>query len=80
MSATDPTQIAAYPYAWLQPVRYDLDEYRQFVTALDGDLADLVAEQATRRRLASTRTSKLDRKQDSLADSESNLPPGTNCW
>ena len=71
MSATN-THPAAYPFAWLQPVRYDLDEYRQFVAALDGDLADLVAEYAPSRPLHPFRSGDLERD----AGVEPNLPPG----
>jgi hypothetical protein len=74
MSATN-SHPAAYPHAWLQPVRYDLDEYRLFVEALDGDLGDLVSTHAPRRVVSGDRGPKVDLQRDELVDLESPTPP-----
>ncbi len=74
MSASDPHPVA-YPYAWLQPVRYDLDQYRQFAEALDGDLADLVAVHAPVVRLLGTRKMPSGLQRDDLVDTEPHSPP-----
>ena len=74
MSATNPDPTA-YPHAWLQPVRYDLDGYREFARALDGNLADLEAAHSTRRPLVTSRTAMFGISRGGLAESEPQTPP-----
>ena len=66
----------AYPYSWLQPIRYDQDQFRDFAQALDADLADFVANRATRRPLYTYRQYALAHDQRSMGDSNPQVPPG----
>lgn len=75
MSAKSP-HPAAYPYAWLQPIRYDFDQYRDFAGALDRDLEDFIAQHATSRQVPTSRPAAVGVDRGKVSDSEPQAPPG----
>lgn len=69
---------ATYPHPWLQPVRYDLDEFRAFAGQLDIRLQRLVAQHRTGRCLSSQRGGALTIQRQDTIDPQTKLPPGTH--